>query len=50
MIPSQSIYQRCKEYNVPCLIIEDANHADIFLLNEFRDVWNTIKTFLNFDV
>ncbi len=47
MVPSQSIYDRCKKHHVPCFIINNANHADIFLIDEFRDVWNMIKLFVN---
>ena len=46
MVPSKSIYERCRNYNVPCLAINDAYHADIFLLKEFKDVRNTIKSFI----
>ncbi len=46
MVPSNSIYNRLRQHNVPCFMINDANHADIFLLDEFRGVWDMIKTFL----
>jgi len=46
MVPSRSIHERCHRHGVQCLTINDANHADIFLLNEFKEVWNIIKSFL----
>jgi hypothetical protein len=46
MVPSNSIYQRCKKYHVQCIRVDNAHHADVFLLEEFRGVWETIKSFL----
>jgi hypothetical protein len=47
MVPSNSIYEKCKQYDVPCFMINGANHADVFLLDEFRGVWSTIISFID---
>jgi hypothetical protein len=46
MVPSMSIYNRCKQHQIPCFIINNAYHGDIFLLDEFRGVWEMIKNYL----
>ena len=50
MVPSQSIYDRCKKYGVSCIRVSNAHHADIFLLDEYKGVWNTIKSFFTINV
>lgn len=50
MVPSESIHNRCKKHGVQSFIVNDANHADIFLVDEFRGVWNMIKSFIDFKI
>lgn len=49
MVPSKSIYKRCCKYNVPCITVNDAQHADIFILDEFKGVWNAIASFVYYE-
>ncbi len=48
LVPSSSIYERCKKHDITCLMVNNANHADIFLLEELKGVWDTIKVFINY--
>lgn len=45
LVPTSSIYKRCRKNNIPCLIINDARHADIFLSTDYKNVWNIILNF-----
>lgn len=36
MVPVKAIYDKMTRYNVPCLLIDNAQHADIFLMDEFK--------------
>ena len=38
LIPSLTLYKRMVKENIPCLLVDRANHADIFLTNEYQFV------------
>ncbi|AYV82217.1 MAG: alpha/beta hydrolase fold [Homavirus sp.] len=46
MVPSQSIYERLKKYNVPCVIVNDAQHADVFTNTHYMDVLDKVKSYI----
>jgi hypothetical protein len=46
IVPSESIYSRMIKYGVPCVVINDAQHADVFLNDGFNDVLDKVVGYI----
>jgi pimeloyl-ACP methyl ester carboxylesterase len=46
LVPSETLYRRFSKHNIPCLLVYDAFHADIFSGSIFKDVLSSVSNFV----
>lgn len=46
VVPTDEIYEKMKKYNVECIYIKGAYHADMFMTNEYDKTFDYIDNFI----
>ena len=46
IVPSDEIYEKMKKHNIECIYIKKAHHAEVFMTDEFNDVFEKINEFM----
>jgi predicted alpha/beta hydrolase family esterase len=46
LVPSSTLYQRMKRYDVPCIMVDDAGHSAIFIIKKFKSILMKINGYL----
>ena len=47
---AEDIYDSLKKHNVPCIVIDDAHHAEIFFKEDYRAVLDAINGYISLDI
>ena len=46
VVPTDEIYEKMKKYNIECIYIKGAYHADMFMTKEYDNTFDHINDFI----